>query len=219
MVAQYAGPDFPMLAQRAAVLATGKDGVFAPDAPWVLTSASVNFQAQGVASQHIVSFSSPGMQFPGMGQYLYAVDSASGNAATLRLVGLGPGVGQPPSPAAGMSSVTFAIPTLAPQLDIATYRLKSRLAIDEGIFCRGSSWVYQGVEDLYRVFRDAVVYETLADLYEANMRDPTQAGDWSIKARLYRKRAQEVFDQIYVRWGPTGTSQQPTTPMNTRLSR
>lgn len=219
LVAIAAGGDFPLLCQKASILASGKDGSFASGVPWVLNSTSVNFQSQGVAAQNVVSFSSPSGQYPGLGNYLYAVDSASGNSCTLRLLGMGLGIGQPPSPASGQTTVAFTIPTLAAQIDQATYRLKDRVSVDEQFFWTSSPWIYQGVENPYRVFRDAVVFETLADLYEANMRDPGQQGDWVAKASRYRKRADDAIGRLYVRWGPTGTSREPTTAGSMKLAR
>lgn len=218
MIAIAAAADFAVLAQRASILAKGDDGSFAADAPWVLDSDTVNFQAQGVAAQDVVSLSGPPGAFPGSGSYLYAVDSASGTSCTLRLLGGAPGYGQPPG-AAGLSLVKFSVPSLFAQIDQACYRIKSRFAIDDAIFYRSSTWLYQGVEHAYREFRDAIVFETMADLYEQNSRDQTDQGDFARKAARYRRRADEAIGRVSARWGPTGASEQSTTFFSTKTSR
>lgn len=219
IIAIHAGPDFVALTQRASLLASGGDGSFASGVPWVLNSTAVNFQGQGVAAQNVVSLSGPPAAFPGSGSYLYAVDSVSGTSCTLRLLGGSPGYGQPPGTAAGLSTVKFSVPTLFAQIDQATFRLKDRVSIDENFFWTSSPWIYQGTENPYRVFRDAVVFETLADLYEANTRDPSEQGDFAVKARRYRKRAEEAIGRLCVRWGPYGNSRPPTTPGSQKIAR
>ena len=214
----HAMGDFATLCPQWQVLASGVDGVFAAGAPWVLTSASVNFQAQGVAAQNVVVLTAPKANFPG-GGHLFAVDAVSGTSVTLRRVGQPLNFGQPPAPSGGLTAVAFSIPTLGPQIDESTYRLKDRFALDESIFYRSSGWVYQGVEDLYRVFRDATVFSVLADCYESQMRDQTENGDFARKARRYKQRLEEAIVRLQVRWGPYGSSQQPSTITGCKLSR
>lgn len=219
MIAVEAAADYVALTQKASLLAKGDDGYFAPNAQWVLNSASINFQGQGIKAQNVVSLSGPPVAFPGSGSYLYAVDSASGNSCTLRLLGGALNYGQPPAPAAGLSEVKFSIPSLFAQIDQACYRIKSRFAIDDAIFMRSSDWLYQGVEHTYREFRDALVFETVAGLYRANMRDPAQQGDWVSKERLYRRYADEAIGRVSARWGPFGSSEAPTGFFSMKLAR
>lgn len=219
MIAIEAAADYVALTQKASLLAKGEDGYFAPDAQWVLNSASIDFQGQGVKAQNVVSFSGPTVAFPGSGPYLYAVDSTSGTSCTLRLLGGTLNYGQPPAPAAGLSEVKFSIPSLFAQIDQACYRIKSRFAIDDAIFYRSSDWLYQGVEHAYREFRDALIFETLAGLYLANMRDPTSQGDWVTKAKNYRGLANEAVGRISARWGPYGASEAPTGLFSMKLAR
>lgn len=215
-VAIQARGDYITLSPKWQTLAEGNDGSFAADAPWVLNSDSVNFQSQGVAAQSVVVLSAPPGNFPG-GGHLFAVDSVSGNSATLRRVGLGLNVGQPPAPAAGLTSVKFSIPTQQPQLDQATYRVKQRWAIDEMIFYRSSSWMYQGTEDAYRVLRDVVVFGVLLDAYEFENR--AGDGDFERKMRRVRERLGEAEAQATVRWGPFGNSEAPTNIFSQKISR
>lgn len=216
-VAVHIRGDYAMLAPKWQTLADGGDGTFSADAPWVLSSDSVNFQANGVAAQNVVVLSSPASAFPG-GGHLFAVDSVSGNSVTLRRVGFPLNIGQPPG-ASGLSTVKFSVPSLGPQIDEATYRLKDRFALDEQIFYRSSAWIYQGTEDAYRCLRDACVFTVIADAYEAESRDQTDSGDFARKARVFAGRRDEALGRVQIRFGPTGASEQSTTFFSTKTSR
>lgn len=221
-IAMYAMADYHVLCPKWGCMAEGRDGTMAMAAPWVLSSATVNFQAQGVCPQTVASFSGPRDAFPGGGAYLLAVDSVSGNSVTLRRIGLGLGEGQPPALAADLSQVCFSMLTLRPQIDGATYRIKDRFSIDEVTPFRATGWVYSGVEDddpAPRIFRDAVTFETLADLYENAMREQTENGDFARKAKRYRVRSDEAISRLQIRWGPTGNSAEPDSIMSCRLTR
>lgn len=210
--------DFAVLCPQWQIFAYGQDGVFAADDPWTLTSASVDFQAQGVAAQQVVVLTQPKTQFKG-GGHLFAVDSATGNSISLRRVGWQPGQGQPPAPASGLSGVEFTIPSLSQQIDEASYRIKAQFAIDEDIYYRSSDWMYQGAEDPYRCLRDAVVFTVLSDVYESQMRDQTENGDFARKAKRYKARLGESLEKARIRWGPQGASQSPTNLLGGMVSR
>jgi hypothetical protein len=158
----HAGGDFAMLCPTWQQMASGTDGDFAPGAPWVLTSASVNFAANGVNPNQVVWLTAPKSQYPGGGVFM-AIDSASGNSITLRRPYKDLNIGQPPSPAAGLTGVAFTINTFDPQISEASYDLKQRYAIEDnpvvGIL-RSSSWIY----DL-QVLRVATVYSVLLERY------------------------------------------------------
>src|SRR3954453_18345631 len=98
--ATRASGDFAPLCPDWQKLASGPDGVFAAGSPWVLTSASVDFEAAGVGPQHVVLLRKPTTTFKGSGEFL-AVDGASGHSITLRRLGTRPSQGQPPAPEAG----------------------------------------------------------------------------------------------------------------------
>lgn len=217
-VAILARRDFVLLCPEWQSMAKGTDGAFADGAPWVLTSDSADFQAQGVGPQNIVVLSGPKGIYRGDG-LLYAVESVSGNAATLRVVGMPVGVGQPPAPTSGLTGVSFEMPTLQPQIDEATYAIKRRFAIDENIFFRSSDWAYQGAEDDYRTFREACCWATLADAYAMETRDESNAGDFARKAKLAAARRDAAIERIQVRWGPLGNSSPPTDIFAARICR
>src|SRR5437879_2578332 len=108
-----AGGDWATLCPPWQSMAAGTDGAFANNAPWVLTSASVNFQTHGVAPNQVVWLTAPKANYPGGGQFL-AIDSVLAGAITLRRPHKDLNVGQPPSPTAGLTGVAFAISTLDP---------------------------------------------------------------------------------------------------------
>ena len=73
----HAGGDFATLCPPWQQMAQGTDGAFAPGSPWVLTSASVNFAANGVSPNQVVWLTAPRSQYPGGGHFL-AIDSVAG---------------------------------------------------------------------------------------------------------------------------------------------
>ena len=206
-----AGGDFALLCPSWQQMAAGADGVFAGGSPWVLTSASVNFQANGVSPNQVVQLTAPRANFPGGGAFL-AIDSVSGNAITLRRPHKDLNVGQPPAPAAGLTGVVFSILTYDPQIEEATFDIKRRFGIDENIPFRTSSWVY----DL-RDLRMLTVLTVIYDRYTAELR--SDRGDWQRKMGHIRNLRDEVLARVQVRWGPYGNSAEPATIFNQRLSR
>lgn len=210
----HAAGDFGILCPAWQQMAYGLDGVFAPGSPWVLTSASVNFQANGVAPNQVVWLTAPKSQFPGGGHFL-AIDSVNGNSITLRRPYKSLNVGQPPSPAAGLTAVTFTVNTLDPQIAEASYDIKQRYMIDDnpiqGVF-RSSSFVY----DL-QVLRVATVYTVLLERYTQETR--TDRGDFEKKVVRFRQKLDDALARVQVRWGPTGMEAEPSTIFSTKISR
>lgn len=216
LIAIQAPADFANLVDRSQIDAQGQDGVFDADAPWVLNSASVDFQAQGVQAQGVIRLAGPKNVFQGGGQQ-FAIDSVSGNSATLRRLGKALNLGQPPAPTAGLSGVSFEVLTFYSQIDQATYRIKDRFGIDETIWTRASQWIYQGAEARFRCLRDAVVFTVLLDAYEQGNR--SEQGDWAAKTRIIRGRLADSLEQVRIRWGQYGNSQSPTGPTSGMLCR
>lgn len=210
----HAGGDFAALTPTWQQMASGPDGVFASGSPWVLTSASVDFEANGVNPNQVVWLTAPKSQFPGGGAFL-AVDSVSGNSITLRRPYKPLNVGMPPAPAAGLTTVAFAINTLDPQIEEASYDLKQRYTIDDnplvGIL-RSSTWIY----DL-QVLRVATVYSVLVERYTQENR--ADKGDFAIKIKRAHQKLEDAISRVQLRWGPTGTSAEPTAIFSTKLSR
>lgn len=210
----HAGGDFAILCPPWQQMAIGTDGVFVSGSPWVLTSASVDFQANAVAPNQVVWLTAPKAQYPGGGHFL-AIDSVSGNSLTLRRPYKGLNVGQPPAPAAGLTAVAFAISTLDPQIEEASYDLKQRYAIDDnpvqGLY-RSSAWIY----DL-QVLRVATVYTVLLERYTQETR--TDRGDFEKKVVRFKSKLQDALARVQIRWGPVGNSSEPATVFSCKLSR
>ncbi len=210
-VAVRAGGDFVVLCPPWQQSAQGTDGVFAAGSPWILTSASVNFQANGVQPNQVAWLTQPKSQYPGTGMLL-AIDSVSGNSVVLRRLHQGLNVGQPPAPAAGLAGVAFTVNTLYPQLEEASFDLKRRFGIDENIFDRSSQWLY----DL-RDLRSATVLQVLVDRYTAETR--TDQGDFALKLERLRSQLTDVISRVQIRWGPLGNSASPSTVFDCRVTR
>jgi hypothetical protein len=209
-----AGGDFALLCPPWQQMAAGADGVFVSGSPWVLTSASVTFQANGVAPNQVVQLTAPRANFPGGGAFL-AIDSVSGNAITLRRPHKDLNVGQPPAPAAGLTSVAFTINTLDPQIEEASYVLKRRYAIDDTLgqnANRRSSWIYD-----FRELREATMLTVLLQRYTQEQR--TERGDFPMKVRQIRQELDDVLARVQVRWGPFGNSAEPSTLFGCKLAR
>jgi hypothetical protein len=210
-IAVRAGGDFITLCPPWQQMAYGTDGVFANGSPWILTSASVSFAANGVQPNQVVWLSAPKTQFPGGGALL-AVDSVSGSAITLRRLHKDLNVGSPPAPAAGLTGVTFTINTLDPQTEEASFDIKRRYAIDETIVDRASSWVF----DL-RDLRMATVLSVLYARYSQEAR--SDRGDFARKIAVIKGDLASVLDRVQVRWGPFGNSAEPSTLFSCKVSR
>jgi hypothetical protein len=209
--------DFGIIAPPSQQLAFGNDGYFNVDDQWRLNSPSNNFQAQGVRAQNIIWLQGPSKNYPGSGIFM-AVDSAAGTSIVLRRPMQPLNMGMPPSPAAGLTGVTFSIQTLYPQIEEASYQLKHvKFMIDEAIGYRSSFWMYQGVEDPYRVLRRLCVLQVLVDRYTTEVRE--ERGDFELKLRNYANQFKDLRAQVQVKWGPMGNSAEPMDIFSTKVSR
>jgi hypothetical protein len=210
-IAVRAGGDFAILCPAWQSMAQGIDGFFGAGMPWVLTSASVNFESCGVQPNQVVWLTSPKSQYPGSGALL-AIDSVSTNSVTLRRLYKDLYVGQPPAPASGLSAVAFTINTLDPQSAEASFGIKRRFGVDENIAARTSSWIYD-LQDL----RLATVLTVLYDRYTAETR--SDHGDFALKIKRSCQQLDDVIARVQVRWGPMGNSEEPSTIFSCKLSR
>jgi hypothetical protein len=204
--------DFVTLCPPWQAMAGGTDGVFAPGSPWVLTSASVDFAGWGVKPNQVVWLTQPKSQYPGFGDIL-AIDSVLGNSITLRRAYQDLGVGKPAAPAAGLSSVAFAVNTMGPQIATASFDIKERFGIDERIPFRGSDWIYK-----IQALRDATVFTVLHTRYLQEARTGA-GGDFWQKVRLVKQQLDDALARVQVRWGPFGNSAEPSTLFGCKLSR
>ena len=98
-----ASGDFVTLAPSWQCMANGVDGVFANGVPWVLTSASVNFETNGVQPNQVVSLTAPKSQYPRRRRSAGDRFRQPGISITLRRPHKDLNVGMPPAPAAGLT--------------------------------------------------------------------------------------------------------------------
>ncbi len=219
-IALRASADFAALCPRDQTLAAGLDGAFAAADPWTLASASVDFAALGLVPGLVARLGKPTAAF-GPGGELFAVGAVAPGRITLRRKGQAAGVGQPPSPPAGLTGVEFSVRTLGPQIALAGYDLDRRFGIDDRI--AGSRPV-----DLYdpRQLREAVVLMVLARQYLDQSRQfasPSDAPeDWySAKARIIKGELDDVLDGLALKWRACDLAGRTpaTTPFSSRLSR
>lgn len=201
-IVAVARADFIALSAKSARLAYGTDGYFDEPTPWVLNSASVDFAANGVGSNHIVQLSRGSVKnaFPGGGELL-AVDSSTATSLTLRWPGMEADIGHPPG-YGGLTGVEFSVRTMAAQIEDACFDLNDRFGIDPNQSWRAPGNVY----DL-RVLRGLAVLAVLARAYTNEVR--AERGDWKEKADHYRAEYADAVTRGNVRWGPRGVDPSP----------
>ncbi len=210
-VAVRAGGDMLTLVPPWQTTAAAPDGFFDANLPWILNSTLVDFEAYGVQPNQVVLLTAPAPQFPGGGQLL-AVDSVSGTQCTLRRLHQDLGVGQPPAPIVGLTGVKFIIPTLLPQIEEASFDIKTRFGVDETIFSRSSSYMFE-----IRELRTATVLTVLFQRYTSENR--ARQGDFADKVITIKAELQRALDRVQIRWGATGASQEPSSIFSTKICR
>lgn len=206
--------DFVALSAKAPQLAYGTDGYFDLADPWTLVSPSVDFAANGVASNMVVHLKKGNRggkaAYVGGGE-LYAIDSATATTLALRGVGLAAGVGHPPGFGA-VTDVEYGVRTLATVIEDVAFELNERYHVDPAVASEAPGRVYN-----LRVLRDAATYMVLHRMYVAENR--SDSGDWKGKIELYGRLEEEALARATVRWGAAGDDRPPTTSFLTRLSR
>ena len=216
-IALRAPADFAILCPRDQKLAAGSDGTFLPNDPWTLRSASVDFSARGLAPGQVVQLTKPTATFRPPGESLVVVSVAPG-AVTLRRKGQPAGAGQPPGPSAGLAGVEFAIATLGPQIERASYDLNRRYGVDYLVMGRRASDLYDP-----REVCEAAVLTVLSRQYLAMSRETGDGRDpFAAKALLAKAELDDLLDRVVVRWGsPTvpGSASPATGRFSTRITR
>lgn len=187
-VAIRARGDFVTLCPDWQKLAYGTDGVIDSGSPWVLTSATVNFETNGVESNHVIQLKKSGTT-RASGDIL-AVDSVSGGSITLRRFGKDAGIGQPPTPA---TDIEFLISTLDPQIEEASFDLNRRFGIDPNILGKSPSYLYD-----MRDLRQATILILLKHSYTAEAR--SKDGDFWGKVLQIDQELTDVISRLQVRW-------------------
>jgi hypothetical protein len=216
-IAIRASADYSILVPRDQKLAWGTDGQFAPGLRWTLSSATVDFQANGLAPGHVVHLTQPVSVFKPPGDLLVVADVTAG-AVVLRRKGQPEGVGQPPAPQGGLLQIEYSVVTFAPQIASASYDLNRRYGIDDFIVGRRTSDLFDP-----REVREATVLSVLYRQYMDLCRGPEHHGDsFAAKAQLYKQELDDLLARTVVHWLPTpgtGASNIPTSRFGTRLSR
>jgi hypothetical protein len=206
-IAIQAGADFLELCPKDQVLATGVDGTFLSDG-WTLASASVNFAGFGLfppapvtpaptpfeVAAPVIALS--GGTPSGLGaNILLSVASVAGAGATLRRKGLAAGVGAPPG-LVPRSGIAFVVPTLAPQIEDASYDLDRRYGVDELVYGRRTADEYDP-----RELRRACVLTVLYRQYFAAARAADDT--FARKAKVYQAELTDLLARAAVRWLPS----------------
>jgi hypothetical protein len=204
--------DFATLVPKDGIVAQGTDGVFSSGDLWTISSASVDFLAQGVKVGHIVQLTAPMSAFKGSGVKM-AVSSVQANSVTLRRVGKTTGWGQAPCPAGGLTGVSFLVATFDPQIETASYDINGRYGIDPNFALVAPSQIY----DL-RALKQMTVLTVVVKAYRGDVR--SKEGDFAKKLHTYQQELSDVLARADLKWNTiTGENPQPATRFNTRVSR
>ena len=216
-LALRASSDFSILCPRDQKVAVGEDGSFSVVDRWTLSSASVDFLAQGARAGQVVLLTKPSTSFRSPGE-VFAIESVVGGAALLRRKGQPIGVGQPPSPPQGLQGVEFLIASLSPQIASATLDVNRRFGIDANpLIGRPNSLLVDPGE-----LRDSVVLTVLHRLYLDLSRETGANRDtFASKAFAIRAELDEVLARLAVHFLSTNSTNrvESTTRFQTRMSR
>jgi hypothetical protein len=168
----------------------------------------------------VVRLTKPTSVFSSNGE-LFAIQTVSTGAITLRRKGELPGIGQPPSPQGGLSNVEFTVRTLGPQIQLASYDIDRRYGIDDAVAGRRSLDLYDPQQ-----LREAVVLTVLYKQYLDQGRQFAGASSapddlYSAKSRIAKSELDEVLDRLTLQWNEHDALARSvaTTRFSTRISR
>jgi hypothetical protein len=188
-LAVRAEADWPLLVARPA-LAAGRDGVVSASAPWILASASNDFEAQGVGPGCVAClYDLPESTAPYREQ-VFGVASASAGALTLQLLGGPAGAGMPPGQLDGLAAVRFRVATARGRIAAASIDLARDLALSDPDLV-----TLVDAEGL----REACCCKVLCELYYDRARQVREAADaplWAGKARALCARYKELVAEL-----------------------
>lgn len=174
--------DFKALCPPWMLLASGKDGAFATTSPWILSSASVDFEASGVVSGNVVYLDRPGVAG---GTDLLAVGAVNGHSLLLRRLNRAAGSGAPPGPAAGTNGVGFGARTFEDLIEDAAFEINALFGIDPDLPDHDPV-VLQRPRELRRL----AVLTVIIRAYTANWQ--AKSDDWAMKLELYQREWEDV---------------------------
>lgn len=203
--------DFSTLAPKDQIIAQGTDGVFLTSDLWTLNSATIDFNAQGLAVGNIVQLSGPA-PFKGSGSK-FAVACVNPNQVTLRRMGQQPASGQPPSPAAGLTGVSFLVTTFAPQIQYASYDINQQFGIDPNFAIIAPAQIYD-----VRMLQQITAMSVVVKAYRTDNR--SKDGDFAGKLAKYERELSDIQARCSIRWNSvTGDIPQPETRFGCRIGR
>lgn len=203
--------DFAALVPKDQVVAYGTDGVFSSGDLWTLSSATVNFQNQGVKVGHVVQLIGPPATFSGSGTKL-AVGAVSGSTVTLRRIARPDTIGQPPSPIGGLTGVSFKVVTFDPQIEDVCYEINNKFGIDPNFMLSAPPQIY----DLRQLQRAAAI-TVIVRAYRTDTR--SKDGDFSLKLYRFENELSNALGLVQVRWNQLNLNPPTNNRFNTRLSR
>lgn len=216
-VAVYSPGDIEVLTPRGATIAAGRDGEFDADSPWILTSATVDFEAQGVKPSMLVVLE--GGKVVGTDAQLiagsggqFAVGSVAGKFLTLRRIGFPDAVGQPPGGTAGATSVGFRACSLSPQIGQASDEINRRYGVDAAQIYRGPDYLAD-----VKALELATILTVLTRQYTVNNR--VGDGDFAMKMKQLGKELDAVLHRIQLRWKPPADAAPPASIFRMRINR
>lgn len=203
--------DFPLLVPPSQKHASGTDGVIGSGNLWLLSSATVDFNSWGIKAGQIVHLTGPKVNFPSPGQ-CWVIETVDASGITIRRPSQLAGVGQPPSPSGGLTAISFAVLTVFPQIENASYDINRIFGVDDTIPYRDPASIID-----QRQLEAVTVLKTLADLYMQASRQPDD--DFAVKGRAYAKQAADALARINLLWDSSNTLAVQTGRFNTRLTR
>lgn len=195
-IADRVSPDFILLAPDDEAMAGGIDGFFDAGDRWTLASASVDFEAQGVAVGNLCKLESSSLvngrtAYANVG--LFAVVAPSGHNLTLRRRRRSASVGQPPGPVAGGTGYRFKVETALPFIMDGANFVASRYSLATADDIKsGTELLCQRVASL-----KAIVNSYAAQSRKAGDK---QADDFTAQRALYQAELDEalkVLDPLY----------------------
>lgn len=205
--------DFEILCARE-YLAAAKDGAIPAGSPWTLASTSTRFASQGVAPGCVVVLDTPSASFGAAGM-LFAVDVAADSGLSLRRLNMAPGVGLAPGPPAGLAGIGFKVPTMAAQIENASFDIELQFGVSAYATGRLSSDLVNP-----REVRAACVLTVVADRYFDLARQAEKGSDlYYAKAAMVKQQLTDLIDRVSVHWKPGPVLPEESSVFGMRIER
>jgi hypothetical protein len=197
--------DYDLLLPDGQKLAIGDDGSVLAGG-WVLTSASVNFTTQGVASGDVVFLEGISGAAGAAARSVFGpsgepvvIDSVIGLTATLRRPGLTSGIGEPIGDGDALTGIKFSIYTLRPQIKTSSDWVRRVLDFDQAADLIDDSEIRRltVLDTLYRLCLSAIRQATMIGGMQGG---GGSTGDvWAVKAGSYKRDRDELLSTLVAR--------------------